>query len=401
LLAQQGVTAVGTATVSGTVSKTGGVTPPRPQTGQTFAETRRALANAVLLTGSTIHNMLMNQRFILFRRAGVFYCEDRASRKQTSLRTRDEQEALTLLHARNESARQPVLNLQIARTYLAAGDPALSARTWQHVMDQITTTRTGSTRERWEFAREDKAFDSIRHRKLIETTAEQFLAVLKQGSVSTNVYLRRAHNYALGMNWLPWPVLPKLHWPPVQYKEKRAITFEEHQKIIQRERNPSTRAFYQLLWYFGGAQTDIATLRAEDIDWQQRTVAYRRAKTGVTSLISFGNDAAEVLSGLPKSGLLFPALARIHERHRSKLFIKRLATVGITGVSLHSYRYGWAERAKTSGYPERFAMQALGQSSKAVHRAYARKAQVLLPPLEDYEKRMAEQSTIVRLPSAA
>jgi hypothetical protein len=343
--------------------------------------------------------MLMNQRFTLFRRAGIFYCEDRNSRKQFSLRTRDEAEALTLLHARNESARQPILNLQLARTYLAAGDPALSARTWQQVMDQIASTRTGSTRERWEYAREDKAFDSIRHRKLIETSAEQFLAVLKQGSVSTNVYLRRSHNYALGMNWLPWPVLPKLYWPPVQYKEKRAITFDEHQKIIQREHNPSTRAFYQLLWFFGGAQTDIATLRAEDIDWQQRTVAYRRAKTGVTSLISFGNDAAEVLRGLPKSGQLFPALARIHERHRSKLFIKRLATLGITGVSLHSYRYAWAERAKTSGYPERFAMQALGQSSKAVHRAYARKAHVLLPPLEDYEKKLAEQSTVVRLPS--
>jgi hypothetical protein len=29
-----------------------------------------------------------------------------------------------------------------------------------------------------------------------------------------------------------------------------------------------------------------------------------------------------------------------------KLFIKRLATVKITGVSLHSYRYAWVERAK-------------------------------------------------------
>ncbi len=37
-------------------------------------------------------------------------------------------------------------------------------------------------------------------------------------------------------------------------------------------------------------------------------------------------------------------------------------------------------------YPERFAQLALGHNSKAVHRAYARKAQVTLPPLEDYEK---------------
>ena len=339
---------------------------------------------------------VMNQQFILFRRAGVFYCEDRTTRKQFSLRTRDKQEALRLLHARNEAVRQPVLNLQIARAYLTAGDPALTARTWQHVMEQMLASKTGSTRERWEYAIKDRAFDLIRSRKLIETSAEQILAVLKQGTVSTNVYLRRAHNYALGLNWLPWAVLPKLQWPPLKYREKRAISWEEHQKIIRREHNPVTRAFYQLLWYLGGSQTDIALLNAEDIDWQQRTIAYGRRKTGVTALVSFGAETAAILRQLPGVGPLFPALARIHERHRAKLFIKRLASVGVKGVSLHSYRYAWAERAKASGYPERFAMQALGQSSKAVHRAYSRKAQFTLPPLEDYERRNAASRECAR-----
>jgi hypothetical protein len=39
-------------------------------------------------------------------------------------------------------------------------------------------------------------------------------------------------------------------------------------------------------------------------------------------------------------------------------------------------------------YPERFAQEALGHNSKAVHRAYARKAKVMLPPLEDYERKI-------------
>ena len=141
----------------------------------------------------------------------------------------------------------------------------------------------------------------IRHRKLIETSSEHFLDVLNKGSVSTNVYLRRAHNFAMGMHWLPWPVLPKLHWPPVKYKDKRAITFEEHQKIINREHNPATRAYFQLLWHLGGSQTDIATLRAEDIDWNDRTIAYQRCKTGVTSLISFGDEVAAILE--PAAGI--------------------------------------------------------------------------------------------------
>ena len=70
------------------------------------------------------------------------------------------------------------------------------------------------------------------------------------------------------------------------------------------------------------------------------------------------------------------------------MFVKRLKTVSITGISLHSYRYAWAERAKTVGMPERFAQQALGHSSKAFARAYSKKAQVVVPSLEAYEAKV-------------
>jgi hypothetical protein len=59
----------------------------------------------------------------------------------------------------------------------------------------------------------------------------------------------------------------------------------------------------------------------------------------------------------------------------------------IKGISLHSYRYAWAERAKSCGHPERYAMAALGHNSKAVHRAYAKRAAVEVPSLEEYEQR--------------
>jgi len=64
----------------------------------------------------------MKTRFNLFRRAGVFYTEDTAIGKQTSLRTRDETEAKSLLNARNEAQRQPALNLHLAR---ATSRPAI------------------------------------------------------------------------------------------------------------------------------------------------------------------------------------------------------------------------------------------------------------------------------------
>jgi len=76
----------------------------------------------------------------------------------------------------------------------------------------------------------------------------------------------------------------------------------------------------------------------------------------------------------------------VREADRATEFKQRYRGLGISGVTLHSYRYAWAERAKTCGYPERFAQMTLGHNSKAVHRAYARKDQVTVPALEDYEK---------------
>jgi hypothetical protein len=75
-----------------------------------------------------IHKSIMKQRYILFRRAGLFYYEDTTTGKQLSLRTKDEAEARTLLNAKNESFRQRVLNRQIARTYLAATDSEMATR---------------------------------------------------------------------------------------------------------------------------------------------------------------------------------------------------------------------------------------------------------------------------------
>jgi integrase len=88
----------------------------------------------------------------------------------------------------------------------------------------------------------------------------------------------------------------------------------------------------------------------------------------------------------------------MREAHRATEFRRACGRLKISGISLHSYRYSWAERARSCGYPERFAQEALGHQSKAVHRAYARKAQVVISTLEDYEKRAAAASPIVPLP---
>jgi len=55
----------------------------------------------------------MKTKYTMFRRGGVFYAQDSATGKQTSLRTKDETEATSLLNTRNEAQRQPVLNLHL------------------------------------------------------------------------------------------------------------------------------------------------------------------------------------------------------------------------------------------------------------------------------------------------
>ena len=130
----------------------------------------------------------MKQRLILFRRAGVFCSENITTRQQTSLRTKDQSEALTLLNARNESFQQPDLDLQIARAYLTASDPAMTKRTWQCVMDQMQSHGKEATQRRCTRAMKSKAFDRLRTRKLIETGAEDFLAILNGGKMSVAHY---------------------------------------------------------------------------------------------------------------------------------------------------------------------------------------------------------------------
>jgi integrase len=310
---------------------------------------------------------------------------DTKTGKRTSLRTGNDDEAQQIIEAKNQAECQPVLNLQIAKAYLAGTDNGITIRTWQHAFESLIATKQEASQHRWRTAAKDRAFDLIRHRVIIETQGEALLRVLQMGTVSTNVYLRRLHNLCLDMNWLPWPLVPKRQWPAVRFKDKRAITLEEHLRIVEREQNPERKAFYQLAWSLGASQSDLAHLQAEDVDWQARIICFIRMKTRWRGQqppqIRFGREVEEILATLPKTGPLFPYLQSVRCGDRATEFHQRCVELGIKVVSLHNYRYAWAERAKTCGYPERFAQLALGHNSKAVHRAYARKAQVTLYPV--------------------
>jgi hypothetical protein len=83
----------------------------------------------------------------------------------------------------------------------------------------------------------DEVFDIIRNVPILETQSAHVLKVLGAGTVVTNVFLRRIHNFALELGWLPRLVLPKKQWPKIRFKEKRAATALEHQAIDAAEKN--------------------------------------------------------------------------------------------------------------------------------------------------------------------
>ena len=319
-------------------------------------------------------------------RGGAYYCVDNTTGKRTSLGTTNADDAQQIIEAKNNSVRQPILNLQIAKAYLAGSDDSMKTRTWQNAIEALIGTKKGANKERWLCVAKDKALAPLLPKVIIETQGELLLRVLQCGKVSTNVYLRRLHNFCVDMNWLPWPLVPKRQWPAVEFKEKRAITLTEHLAIVARENNPERKAFYKLAWYLGASQSDLAFLQAEDVDWSNNVISYRRMKTGTVAIMRLDADMAEILRDLPGNGPLFPYLRTVRAGDRATEFKQRCTGLGIKGVSLHSYRYAWAERAKTAGYPERYAQVNIGQNSKAVHRAYSRNAPVEMPALSEYER---------------
>ncbi|MGA2177436.1 MAG: hypothetical protein ABSH38_20885 [Verrucomicrobiota bacterium] len=139
---------------------------------------------------------------------------------------------------------------------------------------------------------------------------------------------------------------------------------------------------------------DIASLRAEDLDYERRCFVYDRMKTGNMGGMRIGDKAWAVILRRPRTGQLFPYLITEREAGRATEFKRRCEGLGIDGVTLHYYRYAWAERSADNGYPECYAQRVLGQNSKIVHRAYAKKAQGELPSLELYEEanRKAKES---------
>jgi hypothetical protein len=104
--------------------------------------------------------MPMKTRYRLIHRGergGLFHCVDSETGKRWSLKTRDRDAAEQIVLARNQALRQPTLNLQIAKAYLAGSDSGGNTRTWLDALEVLMGMKVGANEHRWRTVAKDKA----------------------------------------------------------------------------------------------------------------------------------------------------------------------------------------------------------------------------------------------------
>jgi integrase len=240
-------------------------------------------------------------------------------------------------------------------------------RTWEDVMNDMSEAYRGSTLHRWQVVIKSQPFQELRKIQLLDTERTHFMSVLQhpKAGTSTQKWLRIMHNRALDLAWLLTPVMARRFWPKLNTKRAKAITFEQHMRLIDAVKEDEFRRYLQMLWEIGGSQTDTARLRRDNVDVFNRRLTYSRKKLesrGQGSVaIVIGDDLMKLFDELPQQGYLFPTLAKQGDGIRASRFRKIANRLGYTDIVLHGYRYAWAQRAKAYGMPLREAMALSGR----------------------------------------
>ena len=235
-------------------------------------------------------------------------------------------------------------------------------------------------------AAKEKALDRIRTTSSL-TPAPNISGRRQGGNRLDQCAPAQTAQLRLDLNWLPVPVLPKKQWPAISFRTKRGITLTNTSALWPPKQSGALRVLCPG-WHLGGAVRPRRVDGGEHRLDKPARIRFFRKKTHQRGRAALQRRRGGTLRGLPQHGLLFPNFSQIRETHRATEFKRACHRLGICGVTLHSYRYAWAERAKMCGYPERFAQTALGHNSRAVHEAYAGAAVPVCPPLDDYEREM-------------
>ena len=269
-----------------------------------------------------------------------------------------------------------------------------------HGASTIRTIKSGWNNSCWNF---------IREKRLIETEPRDLLNPLRGKGMGIMQLIRRMHEHAVGYQMIPYPIVGSKMWPVYDNKPmSMAITEEQHTKVIDRittmRRNRWSDetadqwrsewiAYLWILWFTGASNKDAAELKAENINWRDMVIEFSRSKwVNKDKLepcrIVIGPRFAEVLRALPKDGLLLPILGNKNTSKRYDFFHKQTVALEIEGISIHGYRYAFAERSKENGMSIEDRMATLGHNTYEVHRNYGRTAKVVPVSIEVLDGRL-------------
>lgn len=129
-------------------------------------------------------------------------------------------------------------------------------------MEKAAEGKQGTTKERWLRGVAEKPFDAIRDLKLTETKAEDLWNVLKVGTISTNIFLRRLHNFAVDMNWLLAPIIPRRLSPKTgeRLQSQPILRFEPENTSESNSFHINDEIIFQTMAGFGASFLDAGLI---------------------------------------------------------------------------------------------------------------------------------------------
>jgi hypothetical protein len=361
-------------------------------------------------------------------KGGVYYIIDKATGKSRSSQTadRDEADELAKIKYKLTGDTHHLHHLKAAEYHLAHINPMWANATWEDVFQRMIKgpkqrgggSRRTTTIKMLESQWRQRWFDGLRGKRLIETTGDDFLVPLSEQGKAATVFARQLHHFAAGTKMLYAELVGKYQWKKFAAAKpiSRAITEQEHQLLLKsfkvglyalaydsRRKHNGHQAhpdvsdeqwlaewlgYIQLLWFTGASNMDGAKMTAENVKWEEGVLEFKRIKWSdpenhPSVRCAIGPELAKVLKGLPKQGPLFPTLGQMTTCNRGRYFTRHCKANKIENLTLHGYRYAFAERSKVFGMSLEDRMVSLGHSTvEMAERVYAKEAKVVPASIE-------------------
>jgi hypothetical protein len=356
-------------------------------------------------------------------KGGVYYIIDKATGKSRSSKTTDKHQAEAFARVQYDLTDDTnvAFHKKTAEMHLAKCNPEWTINTWDMVINsmkkaprgQVGGQKSARTVRTITSSWGNKCWNRIRHKRLIDTLPSDFQGALNGLGCGLVAFGKTLHRFAFNHGMMPYQIMGDAMWPKVKFNRRsRAITEAEHVRLVKyfseagervyrmalKHHPDTTIAQWQeewvnylwLLWFTAASNSDAANMKAENILWDERVIAYKRDKwqepeetPPVCVAIAKGGQLEKLLKALPAQGNLFPLLTQIGQESRCRVFKKARERVGIKGrVTIHGYRFGFAERAKKGGMSVEDRMISLGHANYKMTHHYDKHALVTPQSIE-------------------